>query len=206
MSKSGLSMALKGIDQAKARISTSKKEIATVIKRTTSDFKSRAPAWVSKAVTGTYGIASKEVKASSSKKVVGSVKIKGELVDNTALVYTGRVLTPTHFKMKPMARPRGTKDDTGRTTRKARPYEVSAEIYKGKRKSLGPSVFLGAGGGGDIPFQRKGSGRLPIIAVRTLSVPQMIGNEQVTKEIQQNIDEGMRKRLDNAVKQIIAKR
>ena len=38
-----------------------------------------------------------------------------------------------------------------------------------------------------------------------MSVPQMIENEKVQPLIQQNIDEGLSKRLENHVKQMLAK-
>ena len=202
----GSNLVLHGLDSAVASLNSSKKDFEVAIKRTTSDFRSRAPAWVAKAVTSTYSISSKEVKGTVTKQTHGKVKLKGASVDNVALVYSGRVLTPIHFKMRPATRPKGTKDESGRTIRRAKPYQVTAEIFKGQRKVLGAEVFLGAGGGGDLPFQRKGGGRLPIQAVRTLSVPQMIGNEDVSTQIQANIDEGLGKRLENNVNQVLKKR
>ena len=107
----------------------------------------------------------------------------------------GRVLTPTHFKMKP-------------TQRKPKPYRVSQEVFKGQRKNLPAGVFLASSGGEgstQIPFQRESESRYPIKSIKTLSVPQMIENEKVQPLIQQNIDEGLSKRLENHVKQMLAK-
>lgn len=183
------------------------KDGETVVKRTTNDFKSRAPAWVAAAVSATYGIKKAEIsKAKSDAKPVGTVKVAGITVDNIQLTFSGRVLTPTHFNMKPKTRPTPTKDENGRTIRKAKKYTVTAEIFRGQRKALGPNVFLGTNkGAGQIPFQRTGQGRTPIDAIKTLSIPQMITNEKVAAQIQQSIDEGLSKRLENHLKQAMAK-
>lgn len=62
-----------------------------------------------------------------------------------------------------------------------------------------------AKGSTQIPFQRESESRYPIKSIKTLSVPQMIENEKVQPLIQQNIDEGLSKRLENHVKQMLAK-
>lgn len=202
-----MNISLKGYAKLTRELHKINKDSETVIKRTTSDFKSRAPAWVAAAVTETYGIKKSEItKAKTSAKPVGKVVVSGLLVDNVQLTFSGRVLTPTHFKMKPKTRPKPTKDETGKTIRKARKYTVTAEIFKGQRKSLGPNVFLGGNKGtGEIPFQRTGKARTPIEAIKTLSIPQMITNETVAAQIQKNIDEGLTKRLENHMKQAMAK-
>lgn len=183
------------------------KDSEKVIKRTTSDFKSRAPAWVAAAVSATYGIKKAEItKAKTDAKPVGTIKVSGIAVDNIQLTFSGRVLTPTHFNMKPKTRPKATKDENGKTIRRAKSYTVTAEIFKGQRKPLGSNVFLGTNKGtGQIPFQRTGQGRTPIDAIKTVSIPQMITNETVAAQIRQNIDEGLSKRLENHLKQAAAK-
>ena len=150
-----------------------------VIKKCTSDAKSRAQAWVSAAVCEVYAIKKADVKAAldGKGKGGGQLKVEGNLVESVVLTYKGRVLTPTHFKMKP-------------TQRKPKPYRVSQEVFKGQRKNLPAGVFLASSGGESI---------------KTLSVPQMIENEKVQPLIQQNIDEGLSKRLENHVKQMLAK-
>ena len=69
-------------------------------------------------------------------------------------------------------------------------------------------VFLASAGGEgsvQIPFQREGSERYPIKSIKTLSVPQMIENKKVQPIIQEKIDEGLSKRLENHVKQMLEK-
>lgn len=192
------------------------------INRTVSDFKSRGPAWISQAVTDTYGIKKAEVKdAISGTRKAGKIKISGTLIDNVAIEYSGRPLTPTHFKMKPTRVPAKREKDFRRVpgagvgeggndvamVKAPAPYTVTAEVFKGKRKVLGSDVFLGTNKGtGVIPFQRTGEGRTPIKSVKSTSVPQMITNPEVAEQIQKNIDEGLSKRLQHHVEQELKKR
>lgn len=192
------------------------KEAEKAIQRTVSDFKSRAPAWVSAAVSEEYTIKKSEVKAAmTGTKKIGSVKVSGIAVDNIGLEYSGRVLTPLHFKMKPKKPPAklekklrlipgeniGSDSDVV-AVHPIKAYQVTVEIHKGKIKSLGSGVFLGSNGGeGFIPFQRTGGGRTPVEAIKTVSVPQMITNEKVAETIQKNIEEGLTKRLEHHAQQ-----
>ncbi|MFR2694364.1 MAG: hypothetical protein ACLTBV_30970 [Enterocloster bolteae] len=131
----------------------------------------------------------------AKEKAAASSKSRATSSESVVLTYKGRVLTPTHFKMKP-------------TQRKPKPYRVSQEVFKGQRKNLPVGVFLASSGGEgstQIPFQRESESRYPIKSIKTLSVPQMIENEKVQPLIQQNIDEGLSKRLENHVKQMLAK-
>jgi hypothetical protein len=176
------------IDQVVKGLDEKKKNSELVLKRTVGDMRSRAPGWISKAVREEYNISAKDVKAALKTGNDGTISIGGTVVDNVTLTYSGRVLTPTHFKMKPTSRPSSNKG-----------YNVTAEIKKGARKSLGSHVFLaGSGGSGStqIPFKRKGQSRLPIEAVKTLSIPQMIQSGEGTKpRIEQAINEGLEKRF-----------
>jgi len=175
------------------------KDIDKAIRRTVSDCRSRAPAQVTKAVTAVYGIKSSEVteagKAAKGKaKTVGSIKVKGITIDNMQLVYSGRVLTPTHFSMTPKKRPEG-----------GRKYKVKAGIYKGQKKALGTAVFLapsGSAGTTEIPFRRTTEKRYPIDVVKTVSIPQMITNEKVAADIQARMDELLATRFEHNIARI----
>ena len=208
----GLREQLQGMDEAAER----------AVKRTVSDFKSRAPAWISQAVTEHYGIKKAEVKdAITGTKKVGKVNIGGVAVDNAAIEYSGRPLTPTHFKMKPTKVPAKREKDFRRVpgagvgeggsdvamVKAPAPYSITAEIKKGKRVKLSSGAFLGTNKGtGMIPFQRTGDGRTPIESIKTVSVPQMFTNPEVAEQIQKNIDEGLSKRLQHHVEQELKKR
>lgn len=169
------------------------------IKRTVSDFKSRAPGWVSKGIRAHYGITPAGVKSHAPKIKTGGdgTMVAGIKVDGAALEYEGELLTPLHFKMKPKARPaRGT------------PGQISAEFTKGQRKNLPPSAFLASAKkkdgeeGPTLPFQRRGSARYPVDVIKTVSVPQMIDNK-AHDEIEELITENLGKRFDNHIKQIM---
>lgn len=181
------------------------------IQRTVSDFATRAPAWVSKGVRQHYGVDAETIKAAARKpkrgKSAATVKVAGQIADGAALVYSGRLLTPTHFKMKPATRPPGGKK-----------YVVSAAIIKGTHKPLtpkGPKAFLAPAtkkreDATIIPWQRVGDGRLPVHVIKAISVPQMTGglggdgkeHESLAHEsIRQELDKGLDKRFEHHIKQ-----
>ncbi len=165
------------------------------VRRTINDFKSRGPGWISQEIAAEYNIKKKDI--NEAKKSVGkngnSIKIAGTKVDDLAILYRGRLLTPTHFGMKPTTRP----------TDGA--YVVSAQIKKaGGRKPLGNRVYLArAGGQGttQIPFQRRGAARTPTDVIKTLSVPQMITNKDVSDNIRDRIGKELGKRLQHHLEQ-----
>lgn len=167
------------------------------VKKTVADFKTRAPAWVSAAVSEKYGISKKDVKSTmkGTRKAEGTIKLGGIEVENIALVYSGRVLTPTHFKVKP-------------TAPTAKRKDITAEIIRGRRVSLAPGrAFLADNrGGGYIPFMRTGDSRYPIKSIKSVSVPQMITNEEVAEKIKENIEAGLQKRLEHHVQQELKKK
>lgn len=221
--KSGsINISLSNYSKLKAQAEAMDAQAQKAISRTVSDFKSRAPAWISQAVTEHYGIKKAEVKdAISGTKKAGKIKISGAVVDNVAIEYSGRPLTPTHFKMKPTRVPAKREKEYRRVpgagvgeggdvamVRAPAPYNITAEIKKGKRVTIGDGqAFLGTNkGAGMIPFQRTGEGRTPIKSVKTVSVPQMITNPKVAEQIQKNIDEGLSKRLQHHVEQELKKR
>lgn len=192
------------------------KDAEKAIRATLSDFKSRAPAWISAAVSEEYTIKKSEVKdAMTGAKKIGSIKVSGVSVDNIGLEYSGRVLTPLHFKMKPKKPPvkkdksvhliPGENTSSDSDVVQAHPikaYQITVEIHKGQSKTLqgkyGTPPFLGSNGAGAyIPFQRKSEIRSSVVSVTSTSVPQMITNEKVAETIQKNIEEGLTKRLEH---------
>lgn len=184
------------------------------IERTVSDFATRAPAWVSKGIREHYGVDTAAIKEAAKKPKRGktSIRVAGITVDGASLEYKGRTLTPLHFKMSPKKRPETQQKKPIRIpgqaigsgspvamVRAPKPYTVKATILKGKRSSLPPGTFIAAGNGGaSLPFQRKGEGRTPIEAVRTLSVPQMIDG-RARETIEQTISEKLTERFQHYV-------
>lgn len=202
----------------------------TAIRHTVSDFTSRAPGWVSMGIRQHYGVDKEAIKKAQSriKRGLGaaSIKAKGISVDGAALEFKGRTLTPIHFKMSPST-PNPNGWQTKRKTipgqaiaTKAQnpnssfgmvripvPYRVSATIIKGHRKKMKAGTYLAPAKKGTdspiIPFQRTGPGRTPVHAVRTLSVPQMIGSEEkksiASDTIRKLINEKLTKRFNHHI-------
>ena len=186
------------------------------IKRTVSDFTSRAPAWVSKSIREHYGVDTGAIKEAAQRPKRGktTIKVAGVSVDGATLEYRGRTFTPVHFKMSPKQQPTAQQNKQIRTPGQAiadagdvamiRPpkkYKVKATIIKGKRTSLPAGTFIAAGNGGvSLPFQRTSEARMPIEAVRTLSVPQMIDG-RARADIEQTIGEKLGERFEHHIKQ-----
>lgn len=196
-----VSAQIRNFDKLTATLKGIEADTKKAIKNTISDMRARAPGWVATEITNVYNIKKGEItpqskNAKGPQKKAAGVSVKGETIDSLTLTYTGHMLTPTHFKMTPKQRPKPTKDDKGRTAKRAKPYTVSAEIKKGSRKVLGSGVFLGGNkGGGEIPFQRRGSTRTPIDAIKTVSVPQMVTADNVAPAISEKLSKGLEERF-----------
>lgn len=187
----------------------------TAIKKTVNDFMSRAPAWVSKGIREHYGVYTAAINEAKQQPRRGqsSIQVAGVQVDSASLIYKGRALTPTHFKMSPKSRPSAQQKKPIRipgqmlnsspevgTVRPPAPYQITAQIIEGQRARLPDNTFMGAGKVPTIPFQRTGSGRGPLEAVHTLSVPQMIDG-RAKETIETMISEGLEKRFAHHVQQ-----
>lgn len=177
-------------------------DMQKAIERTISDCKSRAPAQITKAVTAVYGIKSGEVSAAGrvakiSAKTAGVVKLAGVKVKSLQLVYKGRRLTPLHFSMTPRTKP------------KTKKHVVKAAMYKGQKKKIegkkkyDTPVFLAPQKQGIIlPFQRMGKERMPVYAIHTTSIPQMIENDRVAADIKAKMDELFTTRLQHHIERL----
>ena len=198
-----------------------------VVKDTLNDIRSRAPSWVASAVVKTYNFDKKEIvpgskRAGAEVKQAGSFKVRGERIDDMVLVYSGRLLTPTHFKMKP-SKPLGLQKTAtripGKAIKKKRagastnvamirqplPYTITQEVYKGSRKELenkhGTPPFLAKNKSGQyIPFQRKGKARDEVDSIKTTSVPSMVTNEVVKEDYMGTINTELEKRFKHHAK------
>lgn len=184
------------------------------IKRTVSDFTTRAPAWVSKAIREEYGVDRAAINAAGPtvKRGGGSVKAGGASVDGAALVYKGHTLTLKHFGVSPKKRPTAQRPQqikipgqsiagTGDVAmiRPPKKYTVKATIIRGKRTTLPNNTFIASANGADnLPFQRLSAARMPIQVVRTLSVPQMIEG-RARDNIQETVSEKLGARFQHHV-------
>ena len=207
---------IRNYEALKKQIEDMKKAPQKVIDRTLSDMKTRAPKWVAAEVSKVYGVKKGEVNSGT----LGKMKVEGDTVKNIKIVYTGRVLTPTHFGMTPTA--------PGKNA-----YTLKATIIRGQRSTLGkvkkltkkqraalgknftrsgtrnsprsPIMLMHTGnaqanGTNYIPFQRKSTNRKDIEAVKTLSLPQMVSSERAAPNISKAINDGLQKRLDQHLK------
>ena len=175
----------------KAIEDSGKKAISNTLK----DVKARAPGWIAQEVTAVYNIKKSEITPSGSgkpKKMAGSIQITGETIEELAITYKGRLLTPVHFGMTPKAPPRG------------KSYTLKASVLKGQKKVIGRylntrtpggpfsqrshNILMGTGntksdGTSWIPFQRMSPTRTNIEKFTTISVPQMVTSERTHEAI-----------------------
>ncbi|NCB64330.1 MAG: serine/arginine repetitive matrix protein 2 [Clostridia bacterium] len=197
--------AQKVIDGIEKKRTLAEKAVA----KTISDMKSRAPGAIASCVTGTYNIKKSEINPSSTKegKKAVTMQVSGETIEGLAFTYKGRLLTPVHFGMSPKTPPQGKSYTLTATIRKDKGKKVIGR-YKNTRTKGGPDsqqshfVLMGTGntkadGVNAIPFQRRSTGRMDIKKMTTLSVPQMIGEEEtVAPAIQTKLTELLTTRLN----------
>ena len=155
------------------------------VKRTVSDVKSRAPAQVKRAVREIYGI-----NAQTMTDAGKSAKLSSTPSGSLQLIYSGRPLSPVPFQMTPK-------------TREASQGKVIKAKILGQKKPLPEDAFLGNNGSGTyLPFQRVGDARLPLRAIKTVSVPQMIDNEEVRAILSAKLEELLANRLSHNMSQV----
>ncbi|WP_217969021.1 hypothetical protein [Adlercreutzia caecimuris] len=179
------------------------------LKATVRDLGRRGPAQVSKAVRAVYSIKAGDIApGKGGGRLAGGARVRGagETVDTFTLVYTGSPMTPTHFRMSPGSASGG------------RRYTIKATIFKGARVKIGhwaprgseggryarpsdsPFFLVGGRGGSMLPMQRRG-GKLH--AMRTVSLPQMVGKEEVAQEAMGKLSELARGRLEHHLRRFM---
>lgn len=202
---------IKNYAAIKKKLEDKKKAPRKAMKQALNDLKKRAPGWVAAEVSQHYGVKKAEITGQQ----IGKVKIQGDTVKELKFIYTGRVLTPTHFGMTPKA--------PGQNA-----YTLKAQIIKGQKSTLGkvkkltkkqraelgknftrsgskssshsPIMLMHtgneqAGGTNYIPFQRKSADRKNVEAIKTVSLPQMISGERAHEDISKAVREGVEKRV-----------
>lgn len=193
---------------------------AKAMKSTTNDLRKRLPGKVADDVRTRYNIKKSEITPAKTGKGrrVTTIKVKGEKVSELTLIYRGRRLTHTHFGLLPKSLPapknlpekgpgarkhRRLKGGDRADLRKRR-KKLTAKVLKGGRKVIHSQAFLvktkGEGGGQYLPFVRDGKKALPIKALKTVSVPQMIDHPRVRPLIEQDTNDLLMKRLAHNVK------
>lgn len=208
-----MTVRVRGLDSVTKYLEKKQRQAEAVITNTASDMRTRVPTWVTKEVMTDYNIKKTEVKPKGKKSKgpkLGTVQVSGVTIESVAIVYEGNPLTPTHFAMKPTRRKKASKrkrKHRKRTTPRPQATPITAEIKKGQRKELPSDAFLGKNkGGGYIPFRRTGPSRYPIESIKTVSLPQMVTNENVSQRINQKINQELPKRLEHNLKRYLEKK
>ena len=187
-----------GFDAVISRLEANAEAAEKALKATGYDVIKRVPGKVADDVRTVYNIKKSEItpgKKGRGKKRAGRISARGATVQSVQLVYQGRPLTPTHFGMTPKAPPQA------KPGQKRRKYKVRAQIKKGQRKVVDPQAFLGGTGAMTedgtqyIPFVRTGRKAYPIEAVKRVSLPQMVSNEDVQERIGEDINQILEARL-----------
>lgn len=169
-----------------------KKAVSNTIK----DIKSRAPGWIASETAAVYNIKKTEITPAKTeenrKKKAVSISTSGGTLETVSIVYRGRTLTPIHFSMTP------------KMPRKQKKYSISFEVFKGNRMKIRgrylTTPFLAPvkrGSDKYIAFQRKSIKRTDMESIRTVSVPQMLGNSKVQSGINEKIIGSVEQRLQH---------
>ena len=112
---------LKDYNTLKKKIAEMQKAPRKVMTSLSAEAKKRVPGWVATEVAKEYGVK----KADIAGQKIGKITPQGNDFKNVRIVYTGRLLTPTHFNMAPkVPNPGGG-------------YTLKATIVKGQRVALG---------------------------------------------------------------------
>lgn len=215
MPRGSISAQLSNLSQLVADVRAIEEGGRRAISSTVKDVKARAPGWIAQEVTGVYNIKKSEIVPSSSgkpKKMAGSIRITGETIEELAITYEGRLLTPVHFGMTPKSPPSG------------KSYTLKVQVLKGQKKVIGRykntrtpggpfsqrshNILMGtgntqAGGTNWIPFQRMSKTRTDIKKVTTISVPQMITSDRTNEAIILRLNTETAKRLEHHMKRAL---
>ena len=196
--------------ELKKQLQKTEKATETVIKRTLSDVRTRAPAWIAKEVAAQYGVKKSEVNSGK----LGSVKVQGDRIETVEIVYTGRLLTPMHFGMTPKTPGKGaytlkasiikgqttTLGKVKKLTKKQRAMLTKNLTGSGTQNSERSPIMLMAPKGTYIPFQRKSKNRKDVEVIKTVSLPQMVSSDRTAPNISKSLTENLQKRLDQHMK------
>ena len=99
MPQNSISAQLSNLQQLVADLEAIENGGKKAISNTIKDVKARAPGWIAQEVTAVYNIKKSEITPSGSgkpKKMAGSIQITGETIEELAITYKGRLLTPVH--------------------------------------------------------------------------------------------------------------
>lgn len=212
-----MKLTIKPIDAKKldALLNRNREAAKKALKATISDVRKGVPGKVADEVSSVYNINKGQVMPKKGKprkgRAAGSIRIKGETLEDLNVVYTGHKLSPARFGMTPKKPPK-VKYRKGK--RIARP--VKAQILKGHKTTIHSEAFIGKTGtyGTDadgnakydyIPFKRKGKKRYPIEAIKTVSLPGMVGSPRVRPNINKNVQALIKSNLERNIRRFFQK-
>lgn len=144
----------------------------------------------SREVRKDYAIKDKDVKSTLRKIKVTSGRLAG------AVISKGRTLTLYHhFRVSPSNPLRGKR------------YQVKVTIKKGSPEFIktDPKPFIAAANNAKQVMRRVGKPRLPVVVLRSLSVPQMVSNEKVMQNIQESASRMLEKRIEHEINRRLKK-
>lgn len=196
---------LRNIEELLEEIDEQNAAVGKAVSYTVKDIKSRAPGWIAEETASKYNIKKSDVNPSRTKNNPAvSISISGDTLESIALVYVGRNLTPIHFSMSPKTpkkhKLKGKLVVPGPIYER---YAITYEVIKGSRwKARGKPDYeipflapIRRGNNKYIIYQRLGKSRKKMYSVRTVSVPQMVGNNKVKSKIEERIMGAAEQRL-----------
>ncbi len=148
-------------------------------------------------VSTLYAITAKEVKNSFK----GGIKKPTTTKLEASILSRGHTLSLAHFPFTPKTSKRGKKSVFQNA--------VFAKIKKARGSVLVKNGFVGSTGATSAEktqynvFKREGKARLPITPIRTLSIPQMITNDEVGEKISKAASEKLNERLEHEIIRIM---
>ena len=196
------------------------------------DLKERVPKWIAAGVADRYALegGKENAKTAVTSGNVGRMKITGSLQKhNLSFIYTGRSLTPVHFSMSPIPKPksgtpytlkwkvlRGGKGTTAKIkklTKKQRKNIGRNFTHQSTQNSqqspwmLQPTGNRKEGGVNYIPFQRRGQTNPFQYVARAPSLPQMIKDKsgQLRPDVAKHFEKNLEKRIAANINRYIPK-
>lgn len=218
MGHNGIHVEIENVRNIQRQLSNIQEAPRAAIQKVTTEAEKRVPTWIAKEVTQTYNIKKAEVSPSAI--------IKRQGVGGIEFLYKGRVLTPTHFSMRPKRPTKSGKYTLRMTVFKGREETLgkNEKLTKKQRKGLAanfrregshnspksPIMLLPTGnrqeGGVDyIPFQRVSQNRKDLKVIKTVSIPQMISNPEVQERIHQSINQNLENRLQHYMERTMSR-
>lgn len=194
---------------------------AKVVKQSLSDAHKKAPGWIASEVAHIYGVSRTEIESGK----VGRTRVKGDSIDNIQVKYTGHSLSVRHFKVTPKAEKlkagsrytmkaaiiKGNQVTLGKVKKltKKQKANIGRNFRRQgvKQSDHSPIMWMHTGAKSadkvqSIPFQRKSQERTDLKAIKTVSLPQMVGGWRTEPNITATIQEKLGECVERRTKQL----